>query len=186
MVCSIPSRRPSRRWKIRSKRLKIFSSCVTTRIAPPRSVATRLNKSITTPARCEFERRGWFIGQDDARPIRQSAGDRHPLRFAAGELGGHRQLAVPDIEIIQQRLRFRPGAARLYATQLHNLGHIFDAVQERQKIVRLENETDLFEPQTPEVTAQPALIVDDLSIQLQPSAGRFGDAADEVEERALA
>ena len=48
------SRAPSRREKMWSKRLKIFSSCVTTMTAVRCSTATMRSRSMTVPARCEL------------------------------------------------------------------------------------------------------------------------------------
>ena len=58
------------------------------------STAIRRNKSITIRAKCRIERCSRLVGEDDARPVGRRPGDRYPLCFAAGELRGHRVLAM--------------------------------------------------------------------------------------------
>jgi hypothetical protein len=52
--------------------------------------------------------------------------------------------------------------------------------------VRLENETDFSKPQPAQITAQPALVINDVPVQAHPSAGRLGDAANHIPQRRLA
>ena len=79
-----------------------------------RSVATLRSRSTTAPARCEFERGGRLVGQENARIVGERAGDRDPLRLAPGELARHRVLTALDAEIGQQ---FEHARLRLSGTR---------------------------------------------------------------------
>jgi hypothetical protein len=66
------------------------------------------------PGALRVERRGRLVCENNARPIGKRAGNRYPLRFAAGELRGHRVLTVADLEIVEQfdGTRVRSGCAK--------------------------------------------------------------------------
>jgi hypothetical protein len=133
-----------------------------------------------------IERRRRLVGEDDLRPVGQRSGDRDALRLPAGQLGRHCIPPASDLQVVEEFDGPRPGSSRAQARQLHDLHNVLGRVEERQEIVGLEDEPDLFKPQPPQIAAQPALIVDGFAVEAHPAAARLGDAADDVEQGRLA
>ena len=93
-----------------------------------------------------IERGGRLIGKNDARPVGERAGDRHSLRFAAGELLGQGMLAVADFEVIEQLDGARAGGRRFETGKMQHHRDIVAAVEKRQQIRVLKDEPNLVEP----------------------------------------
>ena len=102
-------------------------------------------------ARCGIERRGRLVGEDDARPVGERAGDRDALGFAAGELRRHRVLAVSDLEIVEQFDGARARRRGAKSGKMEHHGDIVGGVEERQQIGVLKDEADLVEPQPAQI-----------------------------------
>ena len=63
---------------------------------------------------------------------------------------------------------------------------ILPGIEKRQKIVGLEDEADLLQPQTAQVGAQPFAVIDQFAVEPHAPGIRFENAADHIEQRALA
>ncbi len=68
------------------------------------------------------------------------------------------------------------------AAPASSITSIMFSVLEGQQVGNLEDESNLLKPQTPEVTPQPALLVDHFSIQTHPAFRRLDNAADHIEQ----
>jgi hypothetical protein len=126
------------------------------------------------------ERRGRLVGKDDARAVGKRAGDRDSLGLAPGQVGRHGVLAVSDLQVVQKLNRALLGIRLVATRQVEHDGHIVCAVEEWEKVVELEDEADLFQPQAAQIGSQPPPIIDDLVIEADPAAAWLQDAADDV------
>ena len=142
--------------KMRSKRSKIFSSCVTAMIAAFCSTASLRKQVHDDLGALGIERRRRLVGENDARPVGERAGDGDALRLAAGKLRRHGVLAVADLEIVEQLDGPLSRVGGIDAGQMQHERDIVGGIEERQQVVELEDEPDLFEPQPAQVAAQPA------------------------------
>ena len=87
------------------------------------------------------ERAGRLVGEDHARPVDQRAGDRHALALPARELVGQLVGVLGQPQARQQLGAALVAAARAAQRELQR--DVLDRREERQEVVRLEDEPDL-------------------------------------------
>jgi len=105
---------------------------------------------MTMAARWERARRR-FVRQDDAGPIGERAGNRHPLGLAARQNGRERVPAVADFQIVQKLDRSPSRFRGIRPGQVERDGDVVGAVEERQEIVELKDEADLVQEQSAQI-----------------------------------
>ena len=88
----------------------------------------------------EISRR--LVGEEDARRVRERAGDRHALLFAAGQLHGEVVQAVAEPDAMQQLAR-AVGRAGL-AAQLERYLHVLERGERGNQLEALKDEPDFF------------------------------------------
>ncbi len=133
--------RPSRSAIFSSASAASSTSCVTRTSVRPRRRFTAMSKSMTYPSGRAIEVTGRLVGQDDRRVVRERAGDRHALLFAAGELRRVVMPAAREAHIVDERA----GAiARVGgAGDLHGHEDVLERRQRRQQMEELEDDADL-------------------------------------------
>ncbi len=133
--------RPSRRWIRRSAIAATAGSWVTsTRVVPlaPAEVAEHLEDA---PAGRAVEVAGGLVGEEQRRPGREGAGERHPLLLAARELRRVVVAALGEADLGQQIVGAPAGAA--LAGELERQQHVLARGQVAEQLERLEDEADL-------------------------------------------
>ena len=140
--------------------------------------------------RLGVERRGWLVGEDQARGVDQSPGDRDSLTLPAGELVGLEPDLRGEVQPGQQGDGFlvnlliaRPRLA-VPAVQLLRQADVLDRVERAEQVVSLENETDLAAEAAEVVVVHPGQLVtehlDGAAVRLE-----LAKAADQGQERRL-
>src|SRR6185369_4951544 len=138
------------------------------------------------PGPLRVERCGWLVGEDDTRPVGQRASDRDALRFAAGELRGHRMLAVTDLQIVEEFDGAPVRSRRAKPGKMQHDSHVVAAVEKWQQVGVLEDEADLVEPEPTQIGLEPAVVIDNLAIECNAAPTWLQDAGNTVEQRRLA
>jgi len=99
----------------------------------------------------------------------------------------HCVLAMTHLQIVEEIDRAVARAGGINTCQLQCDGDIVGRVQEWQQIMRLENESNLFETQSAQVVAQPVAIPrDQFAVDFHRPRRRTENAANDVEQRRLA
>jgi hypothetical protein len=93
---------------------------------------------------------------------------------------------MSNLQVIEQLNCAPDGLVPRHAGEMEHEGDIVGRIEKRQKIVELEDETDLFQAHAAQIMPQPTIIVDDLTVESHPSLVRIDDGADDIEESALA
>ena len=165
------------------KDLFVMSDCYDAGLLFHRQLAQKVHHQLRALA---VERGGRFVGKNDPGAIGQRPRDGDALRLPARKKRGLHRGAVADLEIVEQLAR--PGATLggRFAGKVENDRDILLRRQEGQKVMRLKDETDLFEPKPPEIAAKPFAVEDRFPVQRDPTGGRGKDAADDVQQRRLA
>src|SRR5690606_27316638 len=98
------------------------------------------------------KRAGWFVGKDDVRIVDQRAGDGNALLLSAGQLARAMMRALAHAEPLQDQPGFLTPRF-LFLPRIN--GRDFDIahrIQFAQKMVSLENETEMLAPQLRELS----------------------------------
>jgi hypothetical protein len=93
---------------------------------------------------------------------------------------------MADLEIVEQ---FVGACARRSMAQSGKIEHNADvvaAVEKRQQIGVLEDESDFVEPQPAQIGLEPAVVIDNVAVERDAPAARFQNAGDAIEQRRLA
>lgn len=96
------------------------------------------------PGALRVERRRRLVRQNDPRVVGKCASDRHPLRLAAGQLGRKGVPAMTNFQVVKQLNSAAAGLLGRKAGQMQHHRDILGAGQERQQVVILKDEADLF------------------------------------------
>ncbi len=126
---------------------------------------------------------GRLVCEDDRRRGDQCPRDRPPLLLAAGEGIGTVVGAVPHADGLERGAGGRIAAGLGNAVEDQRQADVLDERQFREEVVPLEDEPDPPPPDNSEVVVAKGGQVDPL--EQHSSRGRPGDAAEEVEKRAL-
>ena len=125
---------------------------------------------------------GGLVGEEEARPVDQRAGDRHPLLLAAGELAGI--VPQPVVETHRGQLHPSPIERVGLARELAGRGHVLDRGHGGDEVEGLEDDPHVTPPELCElVFVQGAEIV---AGHGDPSGGGPFQSADDHEQRGLA
>ena len=90
---------------------------------------------------------GWLVGDDNLRFVDQRPGDSRPLGLAAGQLVGHEVFAVAHADQLQDVAGPLGSPDRRHAPVSQRQGDIFQDVQPRQEVIKLEDKADTITPQ---------------------------------------
>jgi hypothetical protein len=127
---------------------------------------------------------GRFVGQDELRVVHQRAGDGDALLLAAGQAIGECLRAVEQAHGFQKQPGLAMRVLNRCAVQLERQHDVLHHRQRGDEVKELEDESDL-------ATAKERALVfaergQVLAVQPDGAAVRLVNAADEVEQRALA
>src|SRR5579872_5663623 len=127
---------------------------------------------------------GRLVAQQQARPVDQGPGDRHPLALPAGQRGGQRVKPVAEPDRVERVDRGPdPGAARGLVVQLGQQ-HVLQRGPVRQQVEGLEDEPDAAAAQRgPVPVAQPAGVH---PVQQVAARGGGVEQPEQVQQRGLA
>src|SRR5262249_47134209 len=94
---------------------------------------------------------GRLVGEDEARPIDQGAGDRDPLPLSSGELGGQVPGATAEPDALESGERTVAALAPADAAVAERQADVLGRGEARQQVEALEDEADLLaaEPREP-------------------------------------
>lgn len=90
---------------------------------------------------------GGFIGKEHRRATIESAGQRHALLLAAGELGRKMADTFAKAKLLQQGFGLAAALGALLAAQQSRQFHVLQRVQRRDQHKRLKDKADMFRPQ---------------------------------------
>jgi hypothetical protein len=102
--------------------------------------------------------------------LARARGYGHPLRLASRQLGRECALAPADLQVVEELRSARSRVGDFVAGQLQHEGDVVGRVEERQQVVELEDETDLFQSQAPQIVPQPLPVVDDVTVEAHAPA----------------
>jgi len=125
---------------------------------------------------------GGLVGEEDAWPVHEGAGQGHALLFAAGKLG--RVVATPGAEANRLERRMCPVSRRVIAFQLQRQHHVFLGRQRGEEVKRLEHEAH-----QPPANRGAGFLVDcleSLAVESYAAPGGHVEAGQQAEQGGLA
>jgi hypothetical protein len=177
--------RPSFTWQTWSNPSIIRWSWVTQMTALPLSRAIWRNKAITLLPRSVSSCAVGSSARTTCGGVGESASDGDTLLFAPGEVFGQMALALADTEIVEQLLSDRHCGPTLAAVDFQGDEHVLARGEERDEVVGLEDEAEMFPAEPAQITYLPAVVVDGDPADGDTPARRLDDAGNGRQQRRL-